>query len=189
MKFEGPPQFDSEQPILEIDKPEEKIELEQKEVLERSDHAFETSPIPIEKPSEKIELRKEQEPAHKEIEKHEEKYRNSDLNPDINKKQPHESAIEKEKAPQQIIVNRQEIKKVGKQLRELLRGDISIENLSSFAKQLGIEHTIKTPLLRIAGANGLTQELNDGSAVILYHGILPSDRRHYYRKEGIAIQP
>ncbi len=168
MKFEGPPQFNSEQPAEKATKPEIEVESEQK-ILERAARTYETGQVTIEKPSEKIETKKDQEPTHEEIEEH--------------KEQLHEPIVEKEKVSQKVIVNRQDIKRVGKQLRELLRGDISIEKLSVFAKQLGIEHTIKTPLLRIAGANGLTQELSDGSAVILYHGILPGTDKYYLSHE------
>src|SRR3989338_2707371 len=113
MKFEGPPQFDSNQPTEKVDKPEIKVEPEQK-ILERAVQVHEADRVNVEKPPEKIEIREEQEPTREEIENHKEKYHDSNLNTDAKKEQPHEPIVEKEKVPQHVVVNREDIKRVGK---------------------------------------------------------------------------
>ena len=183
MKFEGQPQFNSEEPTPETDKPKKEVGSAQEKILERMKLSPETNQIHTEKPLEEVERKTEQAKVAEEIEKIKEKLKNPDLSTDIENKHSSKPIVEKENAPQKIVTNRQEIKMVGRQLRELLHGDISIKNLSAFAEQLGIKHVIKTPLLRIAGANGLTQELGDGSAVILYHGILPGTDKYYLSHE------
>jgi len=182
MKFEGSPQFDPGQLTEKVDKPEIGVVPEQK-ILERATHTHEAARVNMEKPTEKIEIIEEQASTHEKIEEPKEESRNSDFDTDIKKEQPHEPIAEKGKIPQQVIVNRQYIKRVGKQLRERLDGNISIENLSAFARQVGVEHVIETPLLRGEGGCGFTQELSDGSVVILYHGILPGTDKYYLSHE------
>lgn len=183
MKFEGPPQFEPEHPTTTTDKPEKETESAQEKILDKANRSPETNQIYIEEPLGKIELKPEQELLHEETERTKEKLQNSDLNTGTEKEQSGEPIVEKWKTLQEIVVDRQYIKKAGKQLRERLRGDISIENLSVFAKQLGAEYIIETPLLRSAGGSGFTQELGDGSIVIFYHGILPGTDKYYLSHE------
>ena len=183
MEFETQPQFNTEHPTSKTDKPKKEAESAQ-ENLKRMSRLIKTNQVRIEKLLGEIEQKQQKKnKTAEDVERIKAKLQNSDLSAETEKEQFDELAAEKENSPQKIVTGRQDIKKVAKQLRKLLHGNISIDNLSAFAKQLGIEHVIKTPLLRIVGANGLTQELGDGSAVILYHGILPGTDKYYLSHE------
>ncbi len=77
----------------------------------------------------------------------------------------------------------QGIRVLARGIRERLKGKVNIETLTSFAKSVGVEHVIDTPMVEANGGKGISGLLDEKGYFIAYHGLLPGSKRFYLAHE------